>query len=124
VPIHVEAEVDLTSEPGRQDAWLGSAGRTAKVHETVEERLRDLFAISLKDGAPNPRVDFGFYLRGASGAAGEVAWSDVVSAMCSTPGVRKVAQVTLNGAQQDIPLAAYEFPTLGDVVLHQRRRDR
>lgn len=120
VPIHIEAEVDFAAEPIHDSTWLSADARGSKIETEIHQRLRELFAISLPDGCPNPRTNFGFYLRGTSGAPGEVAWSDVVSTMAQVPGVRKVARVTLNGAQQDIVLKTYAFPVLGEVVLRRR----
>lgn len=99
------------------------AGTSATlIRSRVEQNLSDYFRVSLPDGTPNPRVDFGFNLQDATGQySGEVAWSDVFNVIRDTEGVRKVGDapgdLTINGLPADVKLRPQEFPTLGAISL-------
>ena len=80
-----------------------------------------MYRISLPDGTPNPRVDFGFNVKDASGnPTGEVAWSDVFNVIRDTPGVRKIGDLhgdlLLNELPADVKLGIQELPVLGPSI--------
>ena len=71
-------------------------------------------------GAPNPLIDFGFYMQDANGnPGGTINWSDVFDSCRDAAGVRKIAPsgLLLNGAAADVPIAVSGFPTLGTVTI-------
>lgn len=93
-----------------------------EVRANIDAALAARFAISLPGGGPNPQVDFGFNIKDVNGdPAGEVAWSQLLTLMNSTDGVRKIgdgdADFLLNGASDDVLISNKEFPQLGTVVL-------
>jgi hypothetical protein len=103
----VDVAANVTKEPH---------ARANDVAGACQAGLRQLFAVTDVNGRPNLRMDFGYNL-GSEEAAGEVAWSDVVAVLQGTPGVRKVSDVTLNGALSDVSLEAWDFPALGGANL-------
>lgn len=71
-------------------------------------------------GAPNPLINFGYYLQDVNGnPAGTVNWSDVFDSCRDAAGVRKIAAggLLLNGLVGDVPIAVSQFPTLGTVTI-------
>ncbi len=49
--------------------------------------------------------------------AGEIAWSDVFNVIRDVPGIRKVAEFSLNNRWSDVLLGVEEFPTLGKITI-------
>jgi predicted phage baseplate assembly protein len=114
-PVYVRVDVQAA-------LFLRQGVIAALVRAAVLTALQDFLAVSLPDGTPNARVDFGWNVKDADGnPAGEIALSDVLDAVRDVPGVRKVGAgpdgFQLNGAREDLPLGAREFPVLGDVTL-------
>lgn len=110
-------DVDVTArvalEPGAAISTTGTA---------VLEALRDLFAVLLADGTPNPDIDFGANLAEADGTiTGELSWSTVFNAVRDVSGVRKVDEAALgfllNGLQRSIFLGPREFPRLRTILV-------
>jgi hypothetical protein len=92
------------------------------VRERVKANLTAMFRLSEPGGTPNPRIDFGFNVKSATGLPdGEVAWSDVFNVIRDTEGVRKIGDLygdlRLNGLSADVKLGIREFPVLGNVAL-------
>ena len=77
------------------------------------------FEPMLASGEPNPNVDFGYYYKDQDGApAGEIPWSDIFNVIRDTVGVRKLEHtMQLNGVTDDVSIANWEFPALGDLVV-------
>ena len=98
--------------------YLAQGHAPATVRDAIRANLQEMFRISLPDGTPNARVDFGFNVKDAAGnPAGEVAWSDVFNVIRDTPGVRKIGDLhgdlQLNGLPADVKLGIQELPVLG-----------
>lgn len=116
----VYRRVDVGARVFLREGHRGSSG--SGVASEIRRRLFEHFRVSAPDGTPNPRVDFGFNVRGAEGhPVGELALSDVFDVVRDTVGVRKIGDrvddFTLNGAHADVRLRIKEFPTLGRVTI-------
>lgn len=94
----------------------------------IQAALEAFFVITLPAsagplaGTPNPKINFGFYFRNASGGpSNALAWSDLFNVVRDATQVAKVSPAgdgfTLNGFRDDLPLAAGDFPVLGTVSL-------
>lgn len=75
---------------------------------------------------PNPRVDFGYYLKDSDGnPSALLAYSDVRGALDDVEGILRVKDgadgVLVNGANNDVQLALKEFPVLGTVTVIDAR---
>jgi hypothetical protein len=85
------------------------------VGPAVRKSLAAFFALTAADGSKNPSINFGYYLEDA------LAWSDVFNAVRDTTGVRKIddglANLTLNGATDDLVVPPEKFPVLGTVTI-------
>lgn len=99
------------------EVFLWPSADALNVKADIERRLTDFFRVSNSDGSPNNNVDFGFNSR--NNAAGEIAWSDLFNVIRDTEGIRKIGVngLHLNGIHGDMPLAAREFPVLGNITL-------
>lgn len=90
------------------------------VRARIQRRLELMLAIRLRDGSPNPAVNFGYYLRGEEDG-GAFAWSDVFDVIRDTKGVRKVDAgyegLQLNGERADVLISNREFPLLNTVTV-------
>jgi hypothetical protein len=101
---------------------LRQGANAGAVRAAIQAALVAFFVVSLPDGTPNPRVDFGWNVKDAEGSpAGEVAFSDVFDVVRDVAGVRKIgdgpADFLLNGAREDVLTGTREFPVLGVVEL-------
>jgi hypothetical protein len=106
----------------RATIYVRAGASPAVVAAAIRRALAESFAISKPDTTPNPTVDFGFYLRAASGQpVGELALSDLFNVVRDVPGVRKIGDrpedFLLNGAHADVPIGTAAFPVLGAVTL-------
>ena len=103
----------------RSTADLPQAPAKAELKSLADAQraLEKMFAISDANGHANTRINFGYYCHRREGNQGEVAWSDVVKALCDVPGVRKVDAVLLNGIFANVLLEPFDFPVLGTVSL-------
>ena len=121
LPIEIDADVEATTPEqniqSRTAVMLEPSDPHGALRGQVEQRLRQLFALNLSDGTPNPRANFGYYLGASPGERGDVPWSDVVTAICGTAGIRKVLSLKLNGEQQDVEVQPFAFPYLKAVNL-------
>jgi hypothetical protein len=111
LPINVQATV-----------FLRQGANASAVRAAIVKALADFFAVSLRDGTPNPTVDFGWNVKDADGQpAGEVALSDVFDVVHDVAGVRKIGDgptdFLLNGARTDVLIGTREFPVLGRIAL-------
>ncbi len=102
--------------------YLTAGAAPAVVGRSLRDRLAEHFAVSLKDGTPNPQVDFGHYLRtDPAASSGDLAWSKIADVVIDTQGVHKLADarlgLTLNGLPADVLLAVRELPVLGRVSI-------
>ena len=74
--------------------------------------IEGFFAVSLADGTPNPRIDFGARMVGESGS-GEVPLSQIHDVIDDAPGVWSIDDgpdgVTLNGTRSSLLVAKREF---------------
>ncbi len=119
--VHVLDPVFLTIDILSR-VYLKEDAQADEVRTQIIERLTDYFRVSLADGTPNKRVDFGFNFRDYDGnPAGEIAWSDIFNVIRDTKGVRKLGDgingLLLNGSPSDVPLHVKEFPILGSITL-------
>jgi hypothetical protein len=101
--------------------YLTQGAAPATVRDAIRANLREMFRISLPDGTPNPRIDFGFNVKSADGQpAGEVSWSDVFNVIRDTQGVRKIGDLRgdllLDGMPADVRLGIRDFPVLGPSI--------
>jgi uncharacterized phage protein gp47/JayE len=105
----------------RARIFLRAGTRPIDVRDRVRARLSDFFALSMPDGTPNARVNFGYYLRDAEGIGAELPYSDLYNEIRDTPGVLKLGDhsgdLLLNGLPADVKLRVFEFPVLGEVQL-------
>lgn len=99
--------------------WLRRGYVASDVKASILANLEDFFEPMLASGAPNPNVDFGYYYQDDDGLpVSEVPWSDVFNVIRDTEGVRKLEHtMELNGVTDDVSVANWEFPTLGDVTV-------
>lgn len=111
-PVYKEVDINVT-------IWLREGYTPSAVKAAIVAALEDYFEPMLASGAPNPNVDFGYNYKDADGLpAGEVPWSDVFDIIKDVTGVRKVEHsMELNGVVDDIGIANWEFPALGDLVV-------
>ncbi|MFI5299198.1 MAG: baseplate J/gp47 family protein [Polyangiales bacterium] len=114
-PIYRTVDVDAR-------VFLRAGVAPATVRDRVRANLAAMFRITMPDGTPNPRVDFGFNVRDADGSPdGAVAWSDVFEAIGATDGVRKLGDgpndLKLNGLPSDVKIGLRDFPVLRTVTV-------
>lgn len=111
-PVYKKIDIDAT-------IWLREGYVPSAVKAAIDTALEDYFEPMLASGAPNPNVDFGYYYKDSEGVpAGEIAWSDVFNVIRDVPGVRKLEHtMKLNGVVDDVSIANWEFPAMGDLVV-------
>lgn len=110
--VYNEIEIEAT-------IWLREGYLPSAVKASITANLEDYFEPMLASGAPNPNVDFGYYYKDADGVpAGEIPWSDIFNVIRDTTGVRKLEHtMKLNGITDDVSIANWEFPALGDLTV-------
>jgi len=111
-PVYKEVDIDAT-------IWLREGYVPSAVKASIVAALEDYFEPMLASGAPNPNVDFGYYYKDDEGSpAGEIPWSDIFNVIRDVTGVRKLEHtMKLNGVVDDVNIANWEFPALGDLVV-------
>lgn len=111
-PVYKEIDIEAT-------IWLREGYVPSAVKAAILANLEDYFEPMLASGAPNPNVDFGYYYKDQDGIpAGEIPWSDVFNVIRDTTGVRKLEHtLKLNGITDDVTIASWEFPALGDLLV-------
>lgn len=98
----------------------GSTPAAAKANALAA--LEALFAILDEDDAPNPDVNFGYYVQDSDGVpSGTYDWSTIFNAIRDAAGVRKVdagaSGLLLNGQRADVAITTIQFPVLGTVII-------
>lgn len=94
----------------------------SSVSAAIRAALADLFAVTLEDGTPNLKMNFGAKLLGSDGLPDFlIPWSDVFNSALDSAGVRYISSsannLLLNGLHGSVSLAAREFPKLGTVTI-------
>jgi hypothetical protein len=85
---------------------------------TIRANLTDFFAISKADGSENTFVNFGGgYQTATGGRDSNLPYSDVYNVIRDSIGIRKLGEVSLNGARTDVPMYPRNFPILGTITL-------
>lgn len=102
--------------------YLDKGANTAAVKTDIINALNDFFCVALSDGTPNTAVDFGANLTNAEGiAVGEIAWSNIMSAILAVPGIRKIDEgatgLLLNGLRASVTIGLRQFPQVGTVTI-------
>lgn len=102
--------------------YLDKGANSATVKAAVVDALKDFFCVALPDGTPNPAVDFGANLTNSEGIAiGEIAWSNVMSAILAVDGIRKVDEgatgLLLNGLRSSVTIGLRQFPQVGTITI-------
>ncbi len=111
-PVYLEVDIEAT-------VWLQEGYVPSTVKASIQANLEDYFEPMLSSGEANPSVDFGYNYKDQDGdPAGEVPWSDVFNVIRDTAGVRKLEHtLKLNDVTDDVTIANWEFPSLGDLVV-------
>lgn len=107
--------------------YLSARTTRSQGRASVVAALTELFALEIVDPdtgelVRNPRVNFGFYFKDSDGnPANRMPWSDVFNVIRDATGIRAVdpgpGGLLLNGARDDLVLAAQQFPKLGTITL-------
>lgn len=102
--------------------YLDKGANTATVKADIIDALKDFFCVALPDGTPNDAVDFGANLTNSEGiAVGEIAWSNVMSAILSVGGIRKIDEgatgLLLNGLRASVTIGLRQFPQVGTITI-------
>lgn len=108
----------------------------AKLKENIVAELEEFFAILVDASTidptgettgliPNPRIDFGYYLKDSDGNPSAILpYSDIEAAVHDAEGVLRIPGndgVLVNGSKDDVQLALKDFPSLGTVVVIDAR---
>lgn len=128
--------VNVTARVFPRAAFADTAG-LAKLKVNVTASLAEMFAILVDASTvdptgettgliPNPRIDFGFYLKDSDGTPSALLpYSDIYDAVGDAEGVLRVQAgndgVLVNGVQADVQLLLKEFPKLGTVTVVDAR---
>lgn len=102
--------------------YLDKGANTTIVKTDIINVLNDFFCVALADGTPNTAVDFGANLTNSEGiAVGEIAWSNVMSAILTVAGIRKIDEgptgLLLNGLRASVTIGLRQFPQLGTITI-------